>query len=204
MTLLYCIRHGQSTYNALGRIQGQSDVPLSELGRRQALAVARALADAPIEAIYSSPLRRAKDTARLLADLLGLDVREDPRLKEVDVGVFTDRLRDEVLEEYPGAISRWRSGRLDFVFPEGESRRDLIRRGHEVLDEIRRAGHRQAAVVAHGGVLLAAMKAMLAIPSDHPPHSLENASISTLLVNGDGQAERVELDNTDHLAAEDG
>ncbi|KKK94352.1 hypothetical protein LCGC14_2683730, partial [marine sediment metagenome] len=66
--LLYCIRHGESTYNAEGRIQGQSDVPLSELGRRQGEAVAAALRAEPVEAIYSSPLRRAMQTAEPLAD----------------------------------------------------------------------------------------------------------------------------------------
>ena len=57
--LLYCVRHGRSSYNAAGRVQGQSDVPLSDFGRRQSEAVARALAGSPIDALYSSPLRRA-------------------------------------------------------------------------------------------------------------------------------------------------
>ena len=68
--IVYCIRHGESTYNAEGRIQGQSDVPLSQLGLRQSEAVAAALAGLPVEAIYSSPLERASQTAARVADAL--------------------------------------------------------------------------------------------------------------------------------------
>ena len=86
--LLYCIRHGESSYNAEGRIQGQSDVPLSELGRRQSEAVAAALAEVPIEAVYASPLRRAMQTARPVAERLNLEIQTDPRLMEVHAGEF--------------------------------------------------------------------------------------------------------------------
>ena len=61
--LLYCIRHGETSYNAEGRIQGQFDTPLSPLGRKQSEAIARVLAGARIEVVYSSPLMRAYDTA---------------------------------------------------------------------------------------------------------------------------------------------
>ncbi|MBN1908439.1 MAG: histidine phosphatase family protein [Pirellulales bacterium] len=197
--ILYLVRHGQSLYNAEGRIQGQADTPLSELGHQQAAAVARAMADLPIEAIYASPLLRASQTAGHLAQVLELDVRHDPRLKEVDAGLFTNRIRKEILVEYPGAIDHWRSGRLDFAFPQGESRRDVIRRGAEVLRAVCEQGHAHAAVVAHGGLLLAGMKALLDLQSTHPPHELENGSITRLSVDSNGRFELIDLDNTDHL-----
>ncbi|MBN2023169.1 MAG: histidine phosphatase family protein [Pirellulales bacterium] len=197
--ILYLIRHGESTYNATGRIQGQSDVPLSELGRRQAQAMADSLAREPIEAIYASPLRRASETADFLAAALGLPVRYDPLLKEVHAGAFEARVRDEILAEYPGTIAHWRSGRLDFAFPGGESRVDVIRRGRESFTAVCRAGHGHVAIVAHGGLLLAGLKELLGLHSTEPPHDMANASITRLSVNGHGTAELLDFDNTDHL-----
>jgi len=113
--LLYCIRHGESSYNAEGRVQGQSDVPLSELGLRQSAAVAAALADQRVDALYASPLRRAMQTAQPVAEALKQEIRTDPRLMEVHAGVFQDKLRTELDDLYPEEIARWRSGDPDFA-----------------------------------------------------------------------------------------
>jgi len=196
---LYLVRHGQSTYNAQQRIQGQSDPALSELGRHQGKAVAQRLVELPITAIHASPLRRAAETAQFVAAALNLVIRFDPRLKEVDAGHFQDRIRDDVMREYPDAIPRWQRGDLEFAFPGGESRRELIRRGHEALRAIIDDGHDHAAVVAHGGLLLAAMKALLDIPSDVPPFDMKNASITRLSVDADGCVELLDFDNVAHL-----
>ncbi len=197
--ILYCIRHGQSIYNAEGRIQGQADVPLSDLGRLQGQAAARAIVGLGVEAVFASPLQRARDTAGMVADGLGLEVQTDDRLKEVDCGLFQDRMRGEILREYEGMIERWRSGHPDFVFPQGESRQNLIRRGHEVLDAISKSPHAAVAVVSHGGLLLAGMKSLLGIHSTEPPLELRNTSISKLKIGPDSQAELLEFDRTDHL-----
>ena len=126
---LYCVRHGESVHNAEGRIQGQLDVPLSDFGRRQGEAIAEALAALPIDAIYASPLLRALETAQIVARRLRLPIRTDDRLKEINVGVFQDRLRAEVAQLYPDEFARWTSGEPDFAVPGGESRRDLQERG---------------------------------------------------------------------------
>jgi probable phosphoglycerate mutase len=101
MLLFYCVRHGESASNAAGRIQGQSDVPLSELGHRQSEAVAAALSGLPVAAVYASPLRRAMQTARPVAEELNLEIQTDPRLMEVHAGVFQEKLRSELEELYP-------------------------------------------------------------------------------------------------------
>jgi broad specificity phosphatase PhoE len=197
--ILYCVRHGQSTYNAEGRIQGQSDVPLSDLGRRQGEAVAAVLAELPIDAIYSSPMRRAMQTAQPSADALRLEIRTDPRLKEIHAGLWEDKLRSEVEQRFPEQIARWRSGDLDLTIPGGESRRDLMRRGRAALDAIFRASHRQVVVFAHGGLLICTLKALLDIPTDQPPFDLLNGSISKLSVGSDGKLRVLWLDQVDHL-----
>ena len=128
--LLYCIRHGESCYNAEGRIQGQSDVPLSELGLRQSEAVAAALAEEAIEAVHASPLQRAMQTAEPVAQKLGLQIQTDPKLMEVHAGAFQDKLRVDLEEQYPEEMARWRSGDPDFPLPGGETRRQLMQRGY--------------------------------------------------------------------------
>ncbi|MEX2121805.1 MAG: histidine phosphatase family protein [Pirellulales bacterium] len=195
--ILYCVRHGESSYNIEGRLQGQSDVPLSPLGVRQSQAVAAALADRGIEAVYSSPLARAYQTALPLAETLKLPVITDERLMEINVGVFQGLLRSELSERHPEEAARWASHDPDFCIPRGESRRDLMRRAEEAFDAIREAGHARAAVVAHGGLLAAAFKVLLQIPAELNPFSLYNASISVLSWSSD--VKLLTLNQTSHL-----
>jgi broad specificity phosphatase PhoE len=95
------VRHGQSEWNAAGRWQGQADPPLSDLGREQARRAAAALAS--VEAIYASDLRRAVETARIIAGELALDpVVVDPDLRERDAGEWSGLTRVEIEAQYPG------------------------------------------------------------------------------------------------------
>jgi len=199
--LLYCIRHGESLYNAEGRVQGQSDVALSEFGRRQGEAVAAALAEKPLDAIYSSPLRRALETAEQVARRTGLPVRTDPRLKEVDAGIFQDRLRAELEREFPEELARWRSEDLDYVIPGGESRRQLIARGRAALEAIAREDHRHVAVIAHGRLLTVSLKNLVGLAPADPPHSLQNGSITVVRCNTADRFEVVAWDRVDHLGS---
>ena len=169
MMLLYLIRHGESTFNAEGRIQGQTDAPLSELGRRQSQAVADALAMRPIEVVYSSPLRRALETAQPIADRHGLTVHADPRLMELNAGVFEGQLRSELAATCPVELARWLGGDEDFAIPGGESRRQLMQRGCEAIRSIAAAGHREVVVVTHGGLLSVTLRALLNMPQPLPP-----------------------------------
>ncbi len=197
--LLYCVRHGESIYNAEGRIQGQSDIPLSELGRRQSEAVAQALAGLPVEAVYSSPLRRAMETAELIAAALGLEIQTDPRLKEINAGIFQDRLRSELAALYPEELARWTSGDPDFVIPGGESRRGLARRGRDGFESIFRSGHGHGVVVAHGRLLSVTLKELVDFAPGQQPFALHNGSITKLAVDGDGRAQILSLNAVDHL-----
>jgi probable phosphoglycerate mutase len=199
--MLYLIRHGESTYNAEGRIQGQSDVALSELGRRQSAAVAEALATVPIDAVYSSPLHRAMETAQAIAAPHGLPVQSDPRLMEIDVGVFQDRLRSELADAYPLEFARWLGGDEDFAIPGGESRRQLANRGCAAIRSIIAAGHCHAVVVTHGGLLSATLRTLLDMSEPLPPFSLQNGSITRVSVDPQGQCRLSTLNDVDHLRA---
>lgn len=200
--LLYCIRHGETTYNAEGRIQGQLDTQLSELGRKQALAVAKALAGQPIELVVSSPLSRAFATAEPLAAALGVDIRTDDRLKEINAGIFQNLVPAEMGERYPVETAKWKSHDPDYQIPGGESRRTLMNRGAAALEELLRSPLKVAAVVAHGVLLTAAFKGLLGIPADRSPFMLYNGSINVLEFNG--QIRLMILNQIDHLRDGDG
>jgi broad specificity phosphatase PhoE len=200
--LLYCIRHGETTYNAEGRIQGQLDTPLSELGKKQALAVAKALAGQPIELVISSPLSRAYTTAQPLAAALGVDIRTDDRLKEINAGIFQNLVPAEMAERFPEETAKWKSHDPDYVIPNGESRRMLMTRGAAALDELLRSPLKVAAVVAHGGLLTAAFKGLLGVPADRSPFMLYNGSINVLEFTE--QVRLMAVNQIDHLRDGDG
>lgn len=172
--LQYLVRHGESISNVEERVQGQADVELSPLGRRQAAVVAawsRAMLDAASAPdatweIWSSPLKRARHTAETIAASLGLPVHVDEGLCELHAGVFQGHLWADLESRFPEAVARWRSGDVEYRIPGGESRAELAARGHRVLEAL---GSRDVAgmiVVAHGGVLTAALGSVLG--RDHP------------------------------------
>ncbi|MFC6714452.1 histidine phosphatase family protein [Branchiibius cervicis] len=104
-------RHGQTTYNAEGRWQGQLDVPLSELGREQARAGAHALLAYDIDAIWASDLSRASATAESLAQLVDLPIAFDKRFREIDAGSWSGMTAAEVKEQYADMQARVEAGR---------------------------------------------------------------------------------------------
>jgi probable phosphoglycerate mutase len=194
---LYCVRHGETDYNRAGRIQGQSESELSPLGRRQNEAVAAALAGRGCDAVFASPLSRARESALCIAERLNLEVRLDPRLMEINAGVFQGHAWAEIEAKFPEAAARWRSEDADYRIPGGESRRDVMERAAAAFRAIRESGYRSVVVVAHGGSLSAAFKALLEIPAHRNPFSLSNGSISTAV--WESQFRLLALNETGHL-----
>lgn len=198
MMNLYLVRHGESVFNAEGRIQGHADIPLSELGRRQGTAAAEVLAGLSLDALFASPLRRAYETAEIIAARVNLPIETDDRLKEINVGIFQGQLRAELDDLFPEEMARWTSEDLDYSLPRGESRRQLIARGRAAFESIVAVGHQNIGIVSHGRILMATVKELLGRPQREPPYALQNGSITTLSYNGTGFA-AIALDNVDHL-----
>jgi 2,3-bisphosphoglycerate-dependent phosphoglycerate mutase len=196
--LLYCIRHGERTYNAEGRVQGHLNIPLSPLGRRQAAAVAAACEHWAAEAIFCSPLQRARETAQPIAAALELPIAVAPDLIEIKVGVFQGHRRQDLDRLFPEEYARWRSGDPDYAAPGGESRRALMERGRAALQAIAQHDYQRVIVVSHGAILAAAFKALLEIPAQRHPFLLENASISRLELD-DSVARLHTLNEVGHL-----
>ncbi|MCU0721877.1 MAG: histidine phosphatase family protein [Pirellula sp.] len=195
--LIYVIRHGESLFNRENRIQGQTDVALSPFGEQQALAIADYFKPGDLDAIISSPLQRAYHTARPLAERLNLEIQTLDDLKEIHAGIFSGLLWSEIENQYPQYSAGWNNMEYDFMIPNGESRRQLQERGVRALEHITTLPLESVAVVAHGGVLCAALKGLLRVPPETNPFSLFNASISRLA--WDGKWTLLTLNQMEHL-----
>ena len=154
MTTVFLARHGQSDWNAAGRWQGHADRPLTALGLRQAADLAEALAAVTLDAVYSSDLRRARETAEAVAEPRGLAVVVFPELREVDVGSWSGLTRAEAKERFPREFRRWADGGHGWV--DGETYERMAERVVEAVLRIA-AGHDGGTllVVAHGGPIRA-------------------------------------------------
>lgn len=167
---LLIVRHGESVANAEGRMQGQRDYPLSELGQQQASSLGRFLRGAGyrFDASYTSPLTRARATALALTSALGLpDAELEPELAELNAGQLQGLTRAEIAEQFPSFLQRGLTGLGDFAEYGGESYDDVQRR---VQSLVARWHHRhlvdahRVLVVAHGGVNFQLVKTLVCDP----------------------------------------
>jgi probable phosphoglycerate mutase len=154
VTTLLLARHGQSDWNAERRWQGHADRPLSERGRLQAEALAERLADIELDAIYSSDLRRTRDTAAVVAERQGLEVRQFPELREVDVGSWSGLTREEARVRFPEAYARWLAGGPGWT--DGETYEEMTARVLGAVWTIARSHDSgRVLIVSHGGPIRA-------------------------------------------------
>ena len=156
--MIWLARHGETAANAEGRVQGTLDMPLNERGLLQARALAGEAADLGLEALYSSQLDRARTTARIVGERLGLEPVVDRRFAESNRGAWEGRLLREIEAEDPGAWEAWRRSDPAFRFPGGESLAEHVERVAAALDEVE-GGPLPALVVSHGGTVRAALVA---------------------------------------------
>lgn len=162
-------RHGNTDFNADGRFQGQSDVPMNELGTSQAAAAAPLLAAMKPDLLVSSDLSRAVSTAAELAALTGLSVRRDVRLRERFYGPWQRLTSTEVHERFPASAARWVAGDPD----PGDGLESLTDLGKRVAEAIRHAAEQVAgglAVLAtHGGAAKYGTAELLGWPAESLP-----------------------------------
>ena len=205
MTTILLARHGESDWNRAKRWQGHADRPLTERGREQAHALADRLAATELDAVYSSDLERARETAEIVARSQGLDVHVLPELREVDVGSWSGLTRAEAERRFPDAFRRWAAGGEGW--DDGETYEQLSER---VLRAIRTiaADHpgERVLVVAHGGTIRAVHAAALGVDV-HTYRRIRrvepNATLSAVCVEGGELTELCRTEDLDEFLVED-
>ena len=187
-TRLLLIRHGETAWNAEGRIQGQLDPPLSDRGKRQAALLAERLAREEIAAVYSSDLGRARATAEVMAAALRLPVELAPGLREAHFGQWQGLTGAEIRMEYPEEYRLWREDSLAHRPPCGERIEALQERSLAAADEILEAHVGQSvAVVAHGGPIRCLVCGLLELPlALYPRLRVDNGGITRIWVGERG------------------
>jgi broad specificity phosphatase PhoE len=192
-TTLYLARHAESDWNAENRFQGHVDRPLTDRGRAQAAALAERCAKIALEAVYSSPLRRALETADAVATGKGLRSVAHPDLREVDVGTWAGLSRAEVAERFPEAFQRWLDGGEGW--DDGETYLEMSERVLGVVGQIaERHANGSVLVVSHGGPIRAVVAAAagMDVHAYRRLHRVEdNAGLSRVAVE-DGRITRID------------
>ncbi len=198
-TLVILARHGESDWNASGRFQGRADRPLTELGRRQAENLATRLAHLPLEAVYASDLRRALDTAEIVARQQGLEVESVSDLCEIDVGSWSGLTREEAEHRFPDGYRRWLDRGVGW--DDGETYEEL---GDRVAAAVQRLAARHPGarilVVTHGGVLRAlhANASGVDVATHRRNHRVaRNADLTALLIDPNGRLSEAPEDALD-------
>ncbi|MFO6504580.1 histidine phosphatase family protein [Corynebacterium freneyi] len=168
---LLLLRHGETTYNATRRMQGQLDTELSEEGVAQAERVAAHVGrrERDIRRIVSSDLSRAAQTADVVGRVLGVDVERDSRLRETFLGQWQGRTHGEIDAEYPGQRATWRHD-ATWAPPGGETRVEVAARMRAVVDELLDDDSWPGStvlLVAHGGAIAALTASLLDVPVSH-------------------------------------
>jgi len=181
------IRHGQTDWNVDGRWQGTLPIGLNDMGRTQAESLAIYLARRQIGSIYTSQLPRALETALALGQAVGVVPQIDERLQEFNLGVFQGLTRAEIDQQYPDEWRDFEANYWDYSVKNGESRRALQKRAHEVFQDIVTNGNGpEVAIVSHGGTIRTLLHRLFEGAPELNHFHVENTSLTTIERDGDG------------------
>lgn len=185
------IRHGETAWNRVRRMQGHVDTPLNEEGLRQARALGLAMASKKPDAIYSSDLQRARMTAQPVADAHQMNIVFDTELRERCYGAFEGLMYEEITQRYPEEFAAWHARDLHLRFPAGERQAETLQEFHDrsvmALERIarRHAQSQTVVVVTHGGVLDCVYRAATGMPVEaRRDFETINAAINRLRWDG--------------------
>jgi phosphoserine phosphatase len=205
MALFYFIRHGETQWNAEGLLSGRTDVPLSEAGMRQAQLLAERLRAVPVEAMYSSPLERAVETARLIGQAIGRESVVDQRLVELNYGAWEGRTFEEVIRSAPDDYRNWAADPAHVAPPEGETGLHLVERVMPFLAELAQRHQKgNVVVVCHKTVCRLVACQIMGIPlSEYRERiKMDNAALN-IFESEEGKWRAVVVNDTSHLAIAD-
>ncbi|MFN3599284.1 MAG: histidine phosphatase family protein [Aquificaceae bacterium] len=195
---LYLLRHAQSEYNEKGIFQGRLNSDLTPLGFVQARLSAQELLDKNLQVIYSSPQKRAYKTALTVADVLGLEVIVDDRIREMSFGVYEGRNFWELMEKEGHMLRAWLSNPLKNSLPTQESMEEFKERVESFLKDVIQNPYENILIVAHGGTLHALVCLSLGLGLENLWNIHMDNTGFTLLVYKDGKFELKYLNRLCH------
>lgn len=199
---LILVRHGETPWNKEGRIQGTSDIELSDTGIEQARKLALSLKDSKIEAIHASPLKRAYRTAEIINSFHGRNIEVHPELMEMDQGDFEGLSFQELLACEKEFIHRWIADPASVKMPRGESLAELQDRVWPTVEKII-AGERNALVVAHNFIIAAILCRIRDISLSEFRSTCVDTASRTVIRFRDGRANIEVMNDRSHLTAPD-
>lgn len=187
--LVHLVRHAEPDTAYLRKYLGRMDPGLSPKGREQARRAAARIGRFCPDRIVASPLRRAKDTADVIADACGLCCETDDLLLEIDFGDLEGLSFKEASAIFPGATDSWQALSGDFMFPGGEDFSSFNRRAAAMARQVRACPEKSVALVAHGGILRGILCNLLAVEANGPLRfRLSYAAVTTLELYSDSAA----------------
>ncbi len=201
MLRLFLVRHGQSVWNDEKRIQGQQDIPLGDEGRKQAIALGERLKGRQFQACFSSPLKRATETAELILKASGnsIPIITLPELMERNFGDWEGKSIDDLQLLFPNDFSQWLAAHQIPAPPNGESMDELMKRVERGLDQILAVKEGNVLVVGHSGSIKAAICIFFRLPlSSFVRMRIDNAGLTILEIE-DGRIRLIQFNDTCHL-----
>jgi probable phosphoglycerate mutase len=200
MTELILIRHGETDWNVEHRIQGHLDIPLNEAGLAQADAIGVRFRGEKVDVLISSDLCRAMQTVNPIANVCGLPVLRDVRLRERHLGVLQGKTTEQAQQLAPTAFEVFRSRATDAALEGGESLAEFAQRVINTLTELAQTyRNKRIVAVTHGGVVDIAYRHANKTPLDAPRlFPIHNASVNTLRASASG-FELVSWSDISHL-----
>lgn len=199
-TNVILIRHGQTAWNAAGRWQGHSDIPLNDTGRSQAQLLAQRLKKWELTALYTSDLSRAAETAAIIGQALALEPLQMSAWRERFCGDFEGLTNSEIAERFPEQWAKLQQGHLDL--PNGETTPKLLGRIMPAFEALLASHQGQRfAIVSHGGVLRVLISAVLGLDFEAPDRLSVggNTGLSVIQIGEHGYRRLSLLNDTAHL-----
>ncbi len=161
---LYLVRHGETNWNAVGKFQGHSDVPLSEVGRRQATRLAQYLKNIKIDVVLASDLKRALETAQIISGKPADEIITDHNLREINFGHWEGLTYDEINASYGEILQKWRKEPLNTRIPGGEVFSEVAERTTAAVQKIiDQYPNKNVLVVSHGAAIRAIICSIMGI-----------------------------------------
>jgi phosphoserine phosphatase len=195
------VRHGATDWNLQGRCQGSTDRDLSDVGIRQAAQLAAFLSNEEIHAIYSSNLRRARQTAELISQPLNLSVMIEDNVRELDHGELEGLTFNEIKSAHAEFLARWRSIPAEICVPGGERLADVAERAWSGLTQIVRR-HQEAesiVVVSHNFPILGIICRVTGTPlNDYRAFHIDPCSLTRLRYDGNGDWQVIQINNREY------